>query len=120
MPLASSGEVAVLNALLSGVYVSLHTGNPGNTGANEVAGGSYARKAATFTNTGNNPTVAANNAVIQFDQATADWGTIAHFGIWSAATGGSLLAYSPVTTPKTIGVGDVARWDTGTLTVSAD
>ena len=120
MPLASAGETIILNALLSGVYISLHIGNPGNSGANEVSGGSYARKAATFTKSGSNPTVAANDAVVQFNQATADWGNVTHFGIWSAASGGSLLGYNPVTTAKIIAIGDVARWDIGTLTVSAD
>lgn len=118
MPLATTGESTVLNALLAARFVSLHTADPGNTGASEVAGGAYARQSATFVNSGNNPTVAANNAVIQYPTATALWGSITHFGLWSAASGGSFIAWSPVTTPKTIDVDDIARWEVGMLQVS--
>ena len=120
MPLASTGETTVLNALLAARFVSLHTADPGNTGANEVSGGAYARQAMTFANTGSNPTVAANTGVVQYPTATASWGTVTHFGIWSAVTGGTFLGYNTVTTPKAIGIDDIARWDIGKLTVTTD
>lgn len=121
MPLASAGETTVLNSLLANRYVSLHTASPGDSGASEVSGGAYARQGpVSFSNTGNNPTVAANTAIIQYPTATAAWGTITHFGIWTAASGGSLLAQAAVTTPKSIDIDDIARWEVGKLTVSAD
>jgi hypothetical protein len=120
MPLSSAGEASVLNSFLAGRFVSLHTADPGDTGLSEVIGGSYARQAATFTNTGNNPTVAANSTLIQFPVATASWGVITHFGIWSAASGGSFLAFNSVAVPKLVGVDDIARWDIGKLTVATD
>src|SRR5262245_20182599 len=94
--LAPNGESTVLNALLAARFVSLHTGDPGDTGLLEVSGGAYARQAATFTNTGTNPTVASNNSVIQFPTAIADWGLISHFGLWSAVSGGTFLGGWPV------------------------
>jgi len=120
MPLSSTGETTVLNSLLAARFVSLHTSNPGNTGAGEVVGGGYARQAATFTNAGSNPTVSSNSALIQYPTATAPWGTITHFGIWSAASGGTFLAYNAVTVPKTIDTDDIARWEVGKLTVTTD
>lgn len=120
MPLSSAGETTVINAFLASRYVSLHTGAPGDTGLNEVTGGAYARQAATFTNAGNNPTVASNSGVIQYPTATAVWGTVSHFGIWSAATAGSFLGWNTVVTPKTIDIDDIARWEIGKLTVSTD
>lgn len=120
MPLATTGESTVLNALLAARFVSLHTANPGNTGASEVAGGAYARQAATFANAGNNPTVASNTGVVQYPTATAPWGTITHFGLWSAASGGSFLGYNSVVTPKTVDTDDIARWEIGKLTVTTD
>jgi hypothetical protein len=120
MPLATTGETTVLGALLAARFISLHTANPGNTGASEVAGGAYARQAATFANAGNNPTVASNTGVIQYPTATASWGTVTHFGIWTAASGGSFLGYNSVVTPKTIDIDDIARWEIGALTVSTD
>lgn len=121
MPLSSNGESTILSALLASRYVSLHTANPGNTGASEVTGGAYARQGpVSFTNTGNNPTVSANSAIVQYPVATALWGTITHFGIWSAASGGTFYGSGSVTTPKLVDVDDIARWDVGKLTVSAD
>jgi hypothetical protein len=120
MPLATGGETTVLNALLAARFVSLHTANPAPSGGGEVTGGAYARQSATFTNTGNNPTVAANSVAIQFPVATASWGTITHFALWSAASGGTFLAYNNVATPKTIDVDDIARWEIGAMTVTTD
>jgi hypothetical protein len=120
MPLTSAGESTVLTSFLTSRFVSLHTASPGDTGTSEVAGGAYARQSAGFTSTGNNPTTAANTGVIQYPTATASWGTITHFGIWSAATAGSFLGWGTVVTPKTIGIDDIARWDIGRLTVTAD
>jgi len=118
--LGPTGETAALNALLASRFVGLHTSDPGPTGAGEVTGGSYARQSATFTNTGSNPTVSANSALIQFPVATVSWGTITHFALWSAVSGGSVVAYAPVTTPKTIDIDDIARWEIGALQVSTD
>lgn len=120
MPLAASGETRALAGLLDTVYVSLHTGDPGTTGASEVAGGSYARKAVVFTNTGSNPTVAANSAAVQFAQATADWGLITHFGIWDALAAGNYLGGEAVDVAKEVLSSDIARWDIGQLKVSAN
>lgn len=120
MPLAAGGEIRVLNALLNSVYVSLHTADPGTTGASEVGGGAYARQPASFELSGANPTVASNENAIDFPQATTNWGTITHFGIWSAATGGTFLGGDSVETPKAITTGDVARWPVGSLEVEAD
>ena len=120
MPLTPAGETNVLGSLLAARYVSLHTANPGDSGTAEVSGGSYARQAATFTNAGSNPTVASNSNLLQYPTATAPWGTITHFGIWSAVSGGTLLAYNAVTVPKSIDTDDIARWEIGKLTVTTD
>lgn len=118
MPLAPAGETAALAALLTGRFVSLHTGIP--TGGNEVAGGAYARQAATFVDAGSDPTVASNNANIEFPVATAGWGTVTYVGIYSASVAGSLIAYQLLDTAKVIDTDDVFRFKTGMLTVSAN
>ena len=123
MPLAAGGETRALNGLLAApVFVSLHTANPGNTGASEIStsGTGYARQSATFTNSGNNPTTAANTGVVTYPEATSSWGTVTHFGLWTAATGGTFLGYSSLTAFKAIAAGDAARWNAGNLTVTAD
>lgn len=67
-------------------YVSLHTADPGTTGANEVTGGSpaYARKPVTFTGGSVDGTV-SGTAVI-FDTPA---GTFTHIGLFDSATGGT-------------------------------
>jgi hypothetical protein len=119
--LSSGGEAAVIAALTGTAYVSLHTADPGNTGASEVSGAAYARQGpVAFTNTGNNPTVAANSAIVSYPTATAAWGTITFFGLWSAASAGTFNGSAAVATPKTVNSGDQARFAAGALTISAD
>ena len=118
MPLADTGETAVLDALLTGRFVSLHTAAPPS---NEVSGGGYARQPATFVKTsGPDPTVYNNDSTITFPTASTPWGTIAYFGIWSAVSGGDLLAYNAVDTPKSVDIGDFARWDVNSLTIDTN
>lgn len=119
MGLETYGESLALNAVLTGVYVALHTGAP--TGANEVTGGSYARQAlGAYTITGNNPSVASNNNIIQFPTATALWGEVTHVGIWSAAVGGSLIATQPLVTSKYVDIDDSFRFLATKLKVQVD
>ena len=115
--LSSAGEGAVLAALTTTAYVSLHTADPGDTGANEVAGGAYARQGpVAFTNSGANPTVAANSAIVTYPVATASWGTVTYFGLWNGST---FQGSGQITPFKTINSGDQARFQTGSLTVTA-
>jgi hypothetical protein len=119
--LSSSGETAVLSPLTTSAYVSLHTADPGDSGANEISGGAYARQGAvTFSNAGNNPTVASNSAIVTFPVATGAWGTITHFGVWSAATAGTFRGSGAVATPKAVNNGDTARFAAGALTITAN
>lgn len=118
--LSSAGETAVLTPLTTSAFVSLHTGDPGDTGANEVTGSAYARQGPiAFTNAGNNPTVASNSAIITFLAATGSWGTIGYFGLWTAVSGGTFRGSAALTTPKPVGNGDTARFLAGSLTITA-
>ena len=104
----------------SAVYVGLHTGSPldDDSGANEVTGGSYTRKAATFAAASGGS--ASTSATITFDAATANWGTITHISIYDASTAGNLLFHGAVTTSKTIESGDTFQISSGNLTISLD
>ncbi len=118
--LSSKGETAVLTPLTTTCYVSLHTADPADTGANEVSGNAYARVGpVAFTNAGNNPTVSSNSAILTYAAATGAWGTITHFGTWDAATAGNFRGSGAVTTPKAVGNGDTARFAAGSLTITA-
>ena len=89
-------------------YVSLHTADPGTTGASEVSGGTYARVAATW-NTPSSGSVTNSGALsINLPAST----TAAYFGVWSALTTGTYYiggALSPsVTTGSSAGVVTIA------------
>ena len=121
MGLSSAGESVVLNALLTGRYISAHTADPGNTGANEVAGGSYARGAlGAYTLSGANPTHATNDAILEHPTATALWGTITHFGVWSASTGGTFLGGKALIASKFIDANYVLRYPASSIDISTD
>lgn len=118
-------ENALINAVLrntsytspSTVYVGLYTSDPtdANTGT-EVSGGSYARKAVTFGAPSNG--ASSNSALIEFNQATANWGTVTHMGILDASTSGNLLFHGALTSSKTIENGDVFKFDASSLSVT--
>lgn len=85
---------AVRNAMLdlidetgaqSAGYLSLHTADPGSTGANEVAGGSYARQPITWNAAAAGQKTIVEQPVFQVPGST----TITHFGLWSAVSGGT-------------------------------
>ena len=100
------------------VYVGLFTSDPTDAGTGtEVSGGSYVRKAGSFTTSGN---TATTSAAIEFPTATASWGTITHIGIYDAVSGGNLLAYAPLTAAKAIASGDVFRIPTGDIDITLD
>ena len=102
-------------------YVALYTVAPGESGGGtEVSGTSYARQSVAFSVTGTAPTTAANSAAVEFPTAGGSWGTVVAAGIFTASTGGTLLAFADLTTSKTIDTGDVLRFNTGALTITLD
>lgn len=91
--------VASLNAaadVLGGLadFVSLHTADPGLTGANEATGAPYARKPITFS--------AATGGIATGPQTTVDVaaGTYTHAGYWTALTGGTFVGGSALSAAK--------------------
>lgn len=71
-------------------HASLHTGDPGDTGASEVTGGSpaYARKAIAF-NAPAAGTMDDSTNGITFDVPAG--ATVRYVGLWSAVTAGTFL-----------------------------
>lgn len=100
-------------------YVGLFTAAPTDTTAGtEVTGGSYAR----VTTAGADWTVpsggtASNANAITFPTATGSWGTVTHFGIFDASSGGNLLRYGTLTTSRAVGTGEVISFAAGALVV---
>ena len=102
-------------------YVGLYTVAPGEGGGGtEVSGGSYARVSATFTVSGTAPTTASNSAAVEFPEATGSWGTIVAAGMFDSLSSGNLIAFASLTTSKSIGTGDVLRFNTGEIDITLD
>ena len=101
-------------------YLALFTSNPAeDASGTEVTttGTAYARQSATFTVSGN---TASNSGAIEFPTATASYGTVTHVGVYTAASGGDLIAYAALSTSKAIDTGDVFRVPDGDLDVTLD
>lgn len=126
---SDSRENAWLDHILRGsavtsptnAYVGLHNGDPGETGANELSGGSYTRLKAG--DTGVTDFAAASNRAtsnvgeLRWAQATTDYGTVSHVSIWDSLTTGTLLYVGPLDSAIAIGIGATPVLSAGALNV---
>lgn len=62
--------------------------------------------------------VTSNSSAINFGTATASWGTVTHFGIYDATSGGNLLFWDALSASKTIGSSDSFQIPSGQLTIT--
>ena len=106
------------------IYVELSTTAPTDAGTNVTppSGNNYSRKQ-TAPADWNASSVGASriidNAVaIEFAEATGDWGTLSHFALFDAPSGGNFLGWGALATSKAVGSGDTARFAAGDLDVS--
>lgn len=97
-------------------YVSLHTADPGETGASEATGGSYVRQLGSFGAASGG--AIANDAGISFTGMPA--ATITHVGVWDASTAGNFLWGGALAASKTTNAGDTFAIATGDLDVTLD
>lgn len=128
MSLSNYAEEKILDHLLgttawtmpAQVYVSLHSADPGETGASELAvANGYARQASDFDAAGADGAT-ANSAPVVFTNTGVAWSAATHFGLWDAATAGNFLGGNALTASKTIGAGDTGTFATGDLDVTLD
>lgn len=111
---------------LTNLYVSLHTGDPGEAGSqttNECAYTSYARVAVArsgsgWTVTGN---AVVNAALVQFPQCTGSSETATHFAVGTAASStGKILFKGALSASLAISSGIQPQFGAGTLSGSED
>src|SRR5580765_4166094 len=114
----------------TGVFLALCQAAPPPTASSpglEIIGNGYQRQAVTFALIAPPPTIAANTATIVFPAATANWGSIGWFEIWSALTAGNRLFWGPLVDPtdgvtnltRTVLSGDIVRFTAGVIQVQA-
>lgn len=111
---------------LTNLYVSLHTGDPGEGGdqtTSEATYGSYARVAVArsgsgWTVSGNQ---ASNAAIVQFPQCSSSSDTITHVAVGAAASSTGKLLYSgALSSSLAVSTGIQPQFAIGALVVSED
>ena len=93
--------------------VSLHTADPGTTGANEVVGTGYARKSITVATSGSSTTLASWE-----NTSGTSWGTITHVGLWYSS-GPVYLGSAALSVPKAALPGSIVSIPIGDLDITA-
>jgi hypothetical protein len=141
MPFVDLKEQQILDFLIRGVtipaipatnwHVGLSTTTPTEAGGNfSEPPSNYARKAigrstgAWNAGSGTAPALVSNITVVTFDQATTNWGTVTHWGLFDLVSAGvlffwGLLHVAGTPAPKAIGIGDTASFAAGVLKVTA-
>lgn len=116
------------------VWVALYTAAPSDAGGGtEVSGNNYARVAVdrsltawagtqgsgtTTASSGTDVGVTSNNAAITFLVPSGSWGTVTHFGILDAVSGGNLLFHGALTVQQTVNTGNTVSFAAGQLTIT--
>lgn len=105
------------------IYLALYINDPtdADTGT-EVSGGGYSRKQVTFgapAQTGDKGVI-SNNAKIEFDIATTDWGSVSHWGVRTAVSGGILLCRGSFSRVEDVHSGNRLTIEMGNLQISME
>lgn len=124
MPLSAYVIPKLLDHVLKGaaftqptnIYISLHTADPGTTGASEATGGSYARQLGSSSFAAASGSSKASNADISFTLMPAC--TVTHVGVWDASTVGNFLWGGALSASKSVNAGDTFQLPSGQLTAS--
>lgn len=105
-------------AIFVGLFTAVTNAEAG-TGT-EVSGGAYARVDVTSLFGASTDGAGSNSGAVTFPAPTANWGTVTHFGIFDASTGGNpVTALRPLTASRVINNGDAApSFAIGALTAS--
>lgn len=104
----------------SNVYLGLSIASMGeDASGTELSGNGYARVGPVAFDAASGGTT-DNTAVLDFPACTgSNWGAVAYWSIWDAATGGNMLLHGAFTSAKTIDVNDVLRVAAGDLDITA-
>lgn len=104
-------------AIPSTYYIGLSKTAPNINGTNvtEPSGNGYARKSLSGVLGAPSNGVITNTKAIDFAESTGNWGTITHFVVFDASTGGNLLIYGAISPSRTVEDGTIMTVPTGAL-----
>lgn len=114
MSLSPYGKNKLMDTILSGpVFISLHVGEPGVDGSNEIKNNDYMRQSVAnhFTAAVNGEKKTAQD--LYFKKLPA--AEITHIAVWDAAKGGNLLWSSELMAKKTVFDGDTLLFTAGDI-----
>lgn len=105
------------------VYVAVSTTSPleDGSGITEPSGLNYSRVATVGADWGN----AANGEIanvenITFPEASGDWGLIAYYALFDAISGGNMLVYDALDTPKSVNSAELVQFAADELKITLD
>lgn len=102
----------------SSLYLALFTSDPGDDGSGtEVSGSGYARQEMAMSRSGS---VIDNDALESFAASGGNFGTVTHWGVFDAASGGNLLFHGALDTSRTINDGETGEAAAGAITLTLD
>jgi hypothetical protein len=122
MALSTANADAILNALLRNVsfagpaalFLSIHTSDPGTTGASEFTNYTGTRPSISFSASANGTITSSN----QQDYLAMGATTITYYGLWSATAGGTFQFGRPLDIARsTDATGQTLRFLTGGVTI---
>jgi hypothetical protein len=98
-----------------GLYVKLHTGDPGASGTANAAGNTT-RVQSTFGTAASGGSIANTVQAQWTSYTTAE--TLTHFSIWDASSAGNFLWSGALTASKTMAIGDTLTEAVGALVLT--
>ena len=107
------------------LWIALYTAAPSDTGGGtEVTGGAYVREQYDPSDTnwsaagGGTDGKSSSLIEIAFTEASASWGEVTHLGILDKLTGGNLLWWGVLSTPKEVDIADTFKITAGDLSIT--
>jgi hypothetical protein len=103
----------------SNLWIALSTADPTDTGSSiaEPSGNGYQRVLQNSWTTASSR-ANSNNGDITFPQASGAWGTISHWGIFDASSGGNMIAHGSFSVSKSVVSGNIPKINSGDLDIS--
>lgn len=99
------------------LYIGLFTTTPTSAGGGvEVATGSYVRHVVTFAAPSNNQCLSIGS--VDFATPTADWGELKGAALFDALTGGNMLYFGDLVTPRTVYATDPVFFPAGYFAIT--
>ena len=99
--------------------MALFTTDPTDAGTGtEVSGAGYVRQSISWNTPASGATT--NSADVTFPQATGNYGTVTHIGIYDNSSGGNLLYHGSLSATKSVETNDTFLVEAGDLSISLD